>query len=187
MIAARLATMPQGARTDLNITPIGATSNAQAAVLLNVGHGTVDRRARIEARGGFGFDGLRDLPETGRLLAVTLANQDRNIFDALHCVQQARPGIAKIAAVHGATSRLRLAISSATFWRSCLRLATALGSHAVAAMACASAMSSAARRRRSLTAVIWLRLKGIVLPGKIAVADELPHTIARKAADSSAT
>jgi hypothetical protein len=47
IIAARLATMPQGARTDLNLAPNGAMSNAEAAKLLHVGEGTVDRAKRV--------------------------------------------------------------------------------------------------------------------------------------------
>jgi hypothetical protein len=47
LIAARLATMPQGARTDLNLAPNGAMSNAEAAKLLHVGEGTVDRAKRV--------------------------------------------------------------------------------------------------------------------------------------------
>jgi N6-adenosine-specific RNA methylase IME4 len=45
MIAAKLATMHQGARTDLS--PIGETSQAAAAKLLNVGKRSVERAARV--------------------------------------------------------------------------------------------------------------------------------------------
>ena len=45
MVAARLATMRQGTRTDLS--PIGEKSQAEAAVLLNVGRRSVERARRL--------------------------------------------------------------------------------------------------------------------------------------------
>jgi ParB-like chromosome segregation protein Spo0J len=49
MIAARLATMAQGARTDLS--PIGEKSQAQAAELLNVGKRSVERAKKVREHG----------------------------------------------------------------------------------------------------------------------------------------
>lgn len=49
MIAERLATMAQGARTDLY--PIGQRSIEQAAALMSVGHGTVQRARAVRTKG----------------------------------------------------------------------------------------------------------------------------------------
>jgi N6-adenosine-specific RNA methylase IME4 len=49
MVAAKLATMRQGARTDLS--PIGEMSQGQAAELLNVGKRSVERAADVRERG----------------------------------------------------------------------------------------------------------------------------------------
>jgi ParB-like chromosome segregation protein Spo0J len=49
MIATRLATMTQGARTDLS--PIGERSQAQAAELLNVGKRSVERAKKVREHG----------------------------------------------------------------------------------------------------------------------------------------
>lgn len=49
MVAAKLANMPSGARTDL--APIGATSDKQAAKLLNVGERTVERAKTVQRDG----------------------------------------------------------------------------------------------------------------------------------------
>lgn len=49
MVAARLATMPRGARTDL--APIGALSQAQAAEKLSVGERTVERAKSVQQSG----------------------------------------------------------------------------------------------------------------------------------------
>lgn len=49
MVAGRLAKMPRGARTD--IAPIGAMSDAEAAVMLNVGERSVERAKVVERDG----------------------------------------------------------------------------------------------------------------------------------------
>jgi N6-adenosine-specific RNA methylase IME4 len=49
MVAAKLATMKQGARTDLS--PIGEKSQADAAMLLNVGKRSVERAAEVRESG----------------------------------------------------------------------------------------------------------------------------------------
>jgi N6-adenosine-specific RNA methylase IME4/ParB-like chromosome segregation protein Spo0J len=49
MVAAKLATLKQGARTDLS--PIGEMSQAQAATLLNVGKRSVERAAEVRDHG----------------------------------------------------------------------------------------------------------------------------------------
>ena len=49
MVAAKLATMRQGARTDLS--PIGEMSQAKAAELLNVGKRSVERAADVRESG----------------------------------------------------------------------------------------------------------------------------------------
>jgi hypothetical protein len=47
MVAARLANMKQGARTDL--APIGAMSDAKAAKMLSVGRASVERAKTVQA------------------------------------------------------------------------------------------------------------------------------------------
>jgi N6-adenosine-specific RNA methylase IME4 len=85
MIAAKLATMRQGARTDLS--PIGETSQATAAKLLNVSKRSVERATKVRDEGA---PELQDAVEQGHVavsVAAELAGkpveQQRDIIAAL--------------------------------------------------------------------------------------------------------
>ena len=67
MVADKIATMKQGARTD--IAPIGAMSQVQAAKAMNVGRGSVQRAHVVRAKG---VPELQRAVESGNL-AVSVA------------------------------------------------------------------------------------------------------------------
>jgi len=69
MVAARLATLKQGARTDLS--PTGEMSQAQAANLLNVGKRSVERAAEVRDHG---TQGLLKAVDGGELSVTAAAD-----------------------------------------------------------------------------------------------------------------
>ena len=74
LIAAKLANMTRGSNQH---APIGATSNAQAAVLLNVGHGTVERAKQV----------LRECPPD---VVQQIERGERTVNSALRDLKQSK-------------------------------------------------------------------------------------------------
>ncbi len=79
MVAAKIATMPQGARTDLS--PIGERSQENAAGLLNVGKRNVGRAAKVLNRG---TPELVDMVERGEV-SVSAAAVVADLPEAEQC------------------------------------------------------------------------------------------------------
>ena len=71
MVAARLADMQQGSRTDLS--PIGEKSQAETAALLNVGKRSVERAAKVQAEGSDSLIASVDAGEVAVSVAADVA------------------------------------------------------------------------------------------------------------------